>query len=447
MPDLEDLLRSDIAGAAARATRPPEFSALLARGHRRRHRRRVATTVVACLTVVLAGAGALLGRDVLAGAPLPANPNPSPHHVDRTLDHQTPTAEQIVDGSGATVVQVAVAAADPDVRAVLWQVCYQRCRTRHAAIAVTRDGFSTRVLVPVRDGAYPFLTPAGQSAFLVGGDGRRPYLLDAAEGTRRSLPRPGPEVPVRPGEVITRWGGAGDRFVAVDPETATVHRIPLPARLQELQGDRAGRLQGLTWPAPDHAVAVVWSDDGGAGWHEHRLAWAGRSMFQLLPSADEGTMAVLAGSDGATLFPYEGVERGTSDGAAWRRFPQPSPPAWAVDGGAVLPDGRLALALVPPERSASRPEGRRAGLYVSQDADDWTHLSRLDPTTADAPRLGHQLADRLPDADLSLVGVVGTAGATAHATVYLTEGLQPGGSSDVYAVDDGGRTWTRLKVR
>lgn len=343
MPDLEDLLRSDIAGAAARATRPPEFSALLARGHRRRHRRRVATTVVACLTVVLAGAGALLGRDVLAGAPLPANPNPSPHHVDRTLDHQTPTAEQIVDGSGATVVQVAVAAADPDVRAVLWQVCYQRCRTRHAAIAVTRDGFSTRVLVPVRDGAYPFLTPAG--------------------------------------------------------------------------------------------------------WHEHRLAWAGRSMFQLLPSADEGTMAVLAGSDGATLFPYEGVERGTSDGAAWRRFPQPSPPAWAVDGGAVLPDGRLALALVPPERSASRPEGRRAGLYVSQDADDWTHLSRLDPTTADAPRLGHQLADRLPDADLSLVGVVGTAGATAHATVYLTEGLQPGGSSDVYAVDDGGRTWTRLKVR
>jgi hypothetical protein len=437
MPDLDHLLRSDIARTASRSVDPPPLETVVTRGRRLRDRRRVRAAAV-CVLVALAAGGGFLGRGVLTTSPAPADPQPTPQHVHRTpVPDRAPTAEQVVDDPAASVVQVVTAAEDPDVRAVLWQRCLQRCHTRHAAIALTTDGFATRTVVSVDEGAFPYLHTAGPTAFLVTNDGRRPYLLDT-DGSRRKLGAPTAAVPVRAAELVTRWGFAAD-FVALDPASGAVHRVPVPAGTMELQSDGPRRLEALVSPHAGRTTHVAWSDDGGATWRDHPLATTDRSLYQLVPSAAPGTVAVLGGSDGATLFPFQSAERGTVGGVSWRSFPQGTPPSAFVDGGVVLPDGRLLLRLEQVEETFRPGFGSepRMGLYVS-DGEDWSGFSRLDPPDG-VSGLAPKDLPWLRGADLTLAGM---SVAPGRATVYVTEH----GGNRVFAVADG-RSWFEVRAR
>lgn len=434
MPELDDLLRGDVAGAAARSVRPPDFEVVAARGRRLRRRRRAVVAAAACVLAVVASGGVLLGRATTAGAPAPAGPHPSPHQPQPTPD---PAAEQVVDDPAATVTQLAVSPADADVRAVLWQTCSGRCERRHAAIALTADGFESRALVPVRDGRYPWLQPAGGRSFLVTNDGRHPYLLDL-DGTRRPVTPPTGPAAVAAGEVVVRWSDAGRAFVAVDPATGASHRVTVPAGTSEVQVEAGGRLDALQDLLPARTPTVAWSDDGGLTWRTHFLGSTPRAIFQLVPSAATGTTAVLVGSDGATMFPFDGVVQGSRAGASWHAFPQPRPPTSAVDGGVVLPDGRLVVALLRPRGGQPGAGEMRGGLYASA-ARDWSRFTRVAPAGLAAAD-----AARLRETELSLLSTVVSQG---RATLYVTEGQQPGGSSRVYAVTDGGSMWTAVRLR
>lgn len=440
MPDLDDLLRSDIAGTASRSVEPPAFGAVVARGRRRRNRSRAAAAA-ACVLAALAAGSTVLDLAGHSTEPRPANPQPTLHHVHRPPGpDRGPLPEQVVDEPAASVDQVVVAAEDPDVRAVVWRLCRtQRCTHVDRALALTGDGFATRSVVRLREDSDPAIVPAGARTFLVSLDGPHPYLLDA-DGSRRPVSAPAPASPVRAGEVVTRWNGFGaDDFVAVDPASGAAHRVAVPGRLVELQGDRSGRLQGLSDYGSDRAPVFFWSDDGGASWHDHRLTSTGRQLFRLVPTAAD-TMAVLVGGDGATLFPFGAVQRGTRDGATWEGFPQDSPPSAFVDGGAVLPDGRLLVRLEQAEEQFHAGTGSepRTGLYVSDGA-DWGSFARLDPPDG-APGLSPEDVQWLRGADLALAGVSVVPG---HATVYITEN----GGNRVFAVADGGRTWTEVRSR
>jgi hypothetical protein len=433
MPDLDDLLRSDVAGTASRSVDPPPLATVVTRGRRLRTRRR-AQVAAACVLVALAAGGGFLGRGALQTSPLPAAPQPAPHQVHHTpAPERGPTAEQVVDAADASVTQVAVSD-DPDVRAVLWQQCERRCHTRHAAIALTTDGFASRTLVRVRAGAYPYLAPAGQNAFLVTNDGPHPYLLDT-DGTRRAIAAPGPVAPVRDNEVVTFWDR--ETHVAVDPTSGVAHHVNAPAGVAELLNEGSGRLVSID--AMSAVPSVVWSDDGGATWREHSLSAKGRFLYQLVPSAAPGTTAVLVGSDGATIFPFEAVQRGARDGASWQGFEQGSPPAAYVEGGVVLPDGRLLVCLEQVHETFRPGTGSepRMGLYVSA-GDDWSSFARLDPPDG-APGLAPGDVPWLHGADLTLAGVSATPG---RATAYVTEH----GGNRVFSVVDG-RTWTEVRAR
>jgi hypothetical protein len=436
MPDLDDLLRSDIAGTASRSVEPPEFAAVATRGRRRRARRRAVLAAASVLVVAAVATGTVLADGTPSTSPAPANPQPSPHRTQVMPDQDNlrdPAA--VVDNPDASVAGLAVATDDPDVRAVLWQVCLRRCHDRHAAIALTTDGFASRTLVPVSPGAYPHLAPAGRHAFLVTNDGRHPYLL-GADGRKRQVTPPGPVAPVGAAEVVTHWNGGGDDYVAVDPATGSSHRVMVPAGTSEAQKTGTGRLQALVEQRVGRTPSVAWSDDGGASWHEHELTSNDRSMFELVPTAGD-TMAVLVGSDGATVFPFDGVVQGTRSGASWRSIPQPGPPVASTDGGVVLPDGRLAVALAGLVRSSVGPH--LAGLYLSAGG-DWSTFTRVEPSPQGSRGLDTATVTRLRETDLYLAGTRVGAGT---ATVYLAEGR----GSRVWAVADGGRTWTELRVR
>lgn len=66
MPDLEQLLRSDIAGAASRAAGPAAFETVASRGRRRRRRARTLVVSTCALLIAVGGVGTMLG-----GAPKP----------------------------------------------------------------------------------------------------------------------------------------------------------------------------------------------------------------------------------------------------------------------------------------------------------------------------------------------------------------------------------------
>ena len=434
MPDLDRLLTSDVSARAADAATGPDFSEVERRGRTRRATRSV--LAAACVAAVVAGVVGVVGADpVRRTAPDPAVPSPTP----KTNQKADLSPEAIVDDPRATVEQVAVAPGDPDVRAVVWGLCEnRRCRQRHVAIAVTGDGFATRSVVGVRGGAA-LVRPAGSSAFVVSWDGPRPYVL-RTDGAKVPIGRPSGEGAVVAGEVVTRLRGYGDDFVAVHPATGAAHRIPLPAGVSQLEGDEHGRLQGVV--SDGSRSRYVWSDDGGVRWREHPLPAQDVSMFSLTPSAAPGVRAVIGGADGATFFPFIDVSRGTQNGEAWETVAQDGDPRAYVGLSAVLPDGRMLVDVQAWSDATLRDPGARPnGPYLSA-GDDWSAWQRLVPPPdsglADAER------ERLLAAEsLDVVGLVVAPGAV---TVHVVES-GAGGSMAVYAVEDGGRTWSRIAVR
>ena len=149
---------------------------------------------------------------------------------------------------------------------------------------------------------------------------------------------------------------------------------------------------------------------------------------------------MLQGADGATLFPFVAVHRGTRDGASWEGIPQSRDPRAYAGPGVVLPDGRLLVDLVGwSDDRAGRPAHPR-GPYVS-DGDDWTTFTRVLPDAAGSPEVS--VPERKALADDDDLTVIGTAVAPGHATVYVAEQ----GRSAVYAVDGRTLAWTPFRVR
>ena len=434
MPELDDLLRPDLADSAARSAQAPDFHSLAARGRRRRHVRGAAMAGVAVVlavsgTAVLAGLGP--GR---TSVPDPAVPSPTVSPSRQPAPG--PDAEEIVDDPHAQVFQVVASPEDQDVRAAVWRICVSRECDDRVAIAVTSDGFESRTVVPVARGAgFPWLTAAGSDAFVVSNAERHPYLL-RADGSRTDIAKPEETAPVGPGEIVTRWRGYGDRDVlAVDPGTGESHWVPVPRGLTEVQADARGHLEALVGDGP--RTTFAWSDDGGAGWQEHAFDAGATSLFTLVRGTP-GVQAVLEGADGATLFPFLAVHRGDSAGA-WERIEQGHDPQAYAGPAAVLADGRLLVDVVGwSDDRAGAGSHRPRGPYVSAGG-DWSRMSPLEPDAASG--LGEDERNRLSGSDLSVVGLA--AGPT-RVVAYVTT---PGSPGPVYAVTGPGAPWTPVDLR
>ena len=432
MPELDELLRSDVSVAAARSVSPPDFSVLAAQGRQRRARR--AVLAAAAGVVVIAGAAVLAGGPERSTTPDPAVPTPTPSpSATAEVD-----AEGVVDDPGSVVVQVVAAPGSPQVRAVVWSRCPDdRCRRPEVAVALTDDDFDTRTVLQL--GRGPSLEAAGPSAFLGRGPDGHPFLL-LLDGTKVGLDRPREVSPVRPGEVVGRWwGGGGADFYAVDPADGDTHLVPVPDGLVDVQGDGTGRLEGISGFGPDSVF--VWSEDGGETWSEHDLPGNVTSLFGLTPSGDPGTTAVIGGADGATLFPFVDVSRLDRASGAWRQTLQPGAPRAYVGPQAVLPDGRLLVNVQAwSDATFKNPGARPNGVYASDGA-DWSTLVRLEP----GEDSGLTPAER-ERALAGQPGVVGMSVEPGDVTVYVADG-GGGGSSAVYAVTDSGSSWERVAVR
>jgi hypothetical protein len=431
MPELDEMLRSDVSAAAARSVVPPDFSGVAVRGRQRRARR--VAVLASAGVVVLAGAAVLTGVGAeRSTTPDPAVPTPTPSPSATA----GVGAEEIVDDPESVVVQVVAAPGAPQVRAVVWSRCPDdRCRRPEAAVALTADGFDTRTVL--RLGRSPSLEAAGPSAFLGRGTDGDPFLL-LLDGTKVGLHRPTDVSPVGPGEVVGRWWGSGDAdFYAVDPANGDTHLVPVPDGLVEVRGDGTGRLEGISGFGPDSVF--MWSEDGGETWSEHDLPGEETSMFGLTPSGDPGTAAVIGGADGATLFPFIDVSRLDRRSGTWQQVLQPRDPRAYIGPQAVLPDGRLLVNVqVWSDATFKKPGARPAGVYTSDGA-DWSTLQRLEPgeNSGLAPVERERALAGHP-------GVVGLSVEPGEVTVYVANG---GGSSLVYAITDSGSRWDRVAVR
>ena len=425
MPDLDQLLGSDISRSASREAQSPGVEAVVIRGYRRRRQRSSLALAICSLLVVTGAVGTQL-RDGGRTAPGPA---------DRSTGHRTEQTEQtepapahVIDDPDSRPAQVATAPGDADVRAALWRLCNDpRCRRSHTAIALTSDGFRTRTVVGVRQGRSPVLTPAGTEGFVVTGDGRVPYLLHT-DGTRLQADTVQQARPVVAGEVVVRDHWNPSRFLAIDPESGQGHVVPTPDGAMYLSGG-SGLLQALVPGSARTAPRFFWSHDGGASWREHQLPKDDNSLFQLVPSAASDTMAVIGGGDGATLFPLAALYRGTRDGASWQVVERGKPTAYGR-GVAVLPDRRLMVEIEAwSDQRAGAPAPRPVGLYLS-DGGDWADLS---PMTVPG--------------DMPPLAMIGQSVRPGEVTTYLAADDDADTPGTVYAVQDGGETWTTIAMR
>ena len=117
MPELDDLLRPDIAEAAARAARGPGFDDVRRRGLSRRRRTRTAVVALCVVVATAAGAGVLSQRTG-DQEPGPAQPSPSP--TAREHVQPGPSAQRVVEDPRSMVAQVVAAPGREEVRATLW---------------------------------------------------------------------------------------------------------------------------------------------------------------------------------------------------------------------------------------------------------------------------------------------------------------------------------------
>lgn len=422
MPNLDELLTGDVADAAAEAVAsPPDLDALRHRGDRRRRVRRTALAGIAAAAVVAAiGVGQVPGAD--RSTPADQRPKPSPSQVNPA----NLTPEEIVDNPRATLSKVAVSPTDSDVRATVWQLCGSgRCAR---ATAVTADGFETRAVI--KGGQSWELTPLGSRGFLFTeyGMGVAAQLL-APDGSVSLVEiEDEPERPLADGEVVLGipgedmpWGA----WLAIDPVTGSARVLSFPDHVRAFVQQPGGRLEVLR---QDGASEFQWSDDGGISWRKHALPKNSSALYQLVPSGQPSTMALVEGGDGATNLPFGAVHVSRDGGDTWERISQDEQPAAYVGTAAVLPDGRLLAHLHAWSDDTEQPADRSHGFYVGA---DWRDLEPLDmgaPFTADQAPHG-------PDV------LAVHAGAEA-VTIYAASE-----SDDLFRTTDNGMTWEEVQTR
>ena len=323
-----------------------------------------------------------------------------------------------VDGPSAVLDAVAVSPHDARVRAAVWHTCPDTapagCRF---LVAVTRDGFATRTLVPLRHSdvsagsgaAEVRLVATAAGDFLVAVPDEAAFLLHG-DGTRTAVGLAAGEGPARPGEVVA-WVDQG--AMAIDPRTGAAHALPGGPNAGNPTQQADGRLLKVGIADPGHAVySYQWSDDGGRTWRRHPASSA-VAGFLPVPSARRDTVAFLQGRASHPM-PLVTAVRGASDGSTWRTA-APTGPRMFVDAAVVLPDGRLVVGVVG---GSERP----AGPWVSAGA-DWSRFTRLLPP-GPAPR------------GLRLVGSDVRPG---HATLLVAAGTH------AWAVEGG--AWRPVRAR
>lgn len=431
MPELDELLRPEIAEAAARAAREPGYDNVRSRGLSRRRRTRAAVMALSAVVVTTAGVG-VLSRPDGGREPGPTHPSPTTTPTARHVQ-QGPSAERVVDDPRSTVAQVVAVPGREEVRATIWRLCETRsCARSYAAVAVTDDGFRTRHLLQLPEDAFPVVSVADDETFAVSGLTRWPFLLHV-DGRRTDVRPPTAEEPLMPGEVLLGGDDASGRVVplGVDPTSGRSHRLPSPGSVLQVQ--RSGhRLEGLLANG-----VYVSSTDGGGTWERHDLSPGARALYQLVPSASPDVRAVLCGSDGATLFPFLSVDRDV-DGE-WDTVTPAARPTAYVDGGAmVLPGGELLLYVGGWSDPHYQGGNYDRGLWVSNGS-DWADLLRVQPYPKVSPELTERDIRRVQQGKTAFVGLAVGQG---HATTYLADG------SRVYAVTGpDASTWTPVRGR
>ena len=371
MRDLDELLDSEVSRSAARSATPRSFDDLQGRGRRRQRRTRA---------IVMLGAAAMVAVGVVGSQIGLPTPDRAPVDVPLPTPSSTPdpgpklTATEVVDHPNAQLRGLRVSAEDPQVRAAVWQVCFdKRCNRRRTAVTVTGNGFEDRTDLDVPGEASPVVTVAGPDAFYVSWGSRTRMILHA-DGRTVPIRLADDAGPVGEGEVVARFDYGPARFVAVDPATGAAHRITTPPETTELELAPDGRLVGVSHDDPAGQARAVWSEDGGVTWQQRALPMTERSLPGLVEGGGEGAMTVLTGGDGATLLPFGSMHRSRDGGRTWEDIDVRSDPRAYVGLVAVLPDGRLLVdVLAWSDQRINRMGSRPVGLHVS-DGDDWAEL-------------------------------------------------------------------------
>lgn len=418
MTRLDDLLRVERERQQGLEVRPPRFDAVRSRGVRRRQRRRVVGVAGAAVVaaVVVLGGQAVMGRGVgplpgpaVSPAPAPTQPVPTPPVPvpPQGPDRAAPSPDPVL-------LDLAVSPDDEDVRAGLWQRCPRRCAGGRWELRLTRDGYATAgAAVPVAGRWAPMVTALGGDAFHLSAEtGASVVRADGSTSPVRVQPAAGP---LAAGEVLVRR--ADGRPLALDPDRAVAHPLSAPEGLAEVLAHADGTLVGWTWS--EEGARAVWSRDRGATWQERPLATDASALLQVLPSAQPGTLALVEGGDGATLFPLGRVHRSTDGGETWETVDLPDDERAFLGAAGVDADGRLVVDVV--EWSG---DGGQRGIHVSDGA-DWSTLtlSHLHPEEA------HR--------DLRMVATEDDLQIRS-----ITDGV---GVVDVST--DGGETWDRLAAQ
>ena len=411
-------LLDSFAREAGRDVVPPDFDALVTTSKRRR-RTMTATAAVAVAAVVSIATVGLPAAGDHQGAPV--GPGPT------TSTSQAPTrdpAAAIVDSAAARLTSLAVLPDNSAARAVVWRV-----QGRGSALAVTADGFKTRVCLLLRGSTYPGVSPAGPGWFFIAQPG--PSELVSPSGARRAVSlrqRPGP---LATGEFLVQAYSGG--MLAVNPATAVAHPIALPRETNGAYGD-----QNLIWSIGSTTSSqgavhsfISWSTDGGRTWLKHDLAVGATAYYSAVPSAP-GTIAVSETGD-VTVIPLTRLVVSDDAGASWHTFVEPVHATAVVNWTAALPDGTLlADVLAWSDQPAGQPGSRPTGLLRSVGT-DWTRLVAVHPT----------LPAGEPETASTLAGIVATSMDRGTLSLYVVDASGGG----LVTSTDGGSTWTTVRSR
>jgi hypothetical protein len=429
MPDLDDLLSSEIATVAADAARRPTVASLAARGARRRRTRHgsVLLGVAATVGVIVVGVTQLRGPAVTTPGRAPSTATTDQSSLPPSTKGSSPgpaSAAEIVGSADSRIWSLSVAPGNAGHRLSEWYTCLDgpsTCELHRYALAVTADSFGSRHVVDlpaVSD--YPYdVEVAGAGHFIVSHNSRLVGVVDLS-GRMRKITVGGPAGPATRREVVSTQGTKSP--IAVDPRTGAAHRLALPSGTQRLES-----VSGRLWASGTSRLA--WSDDGGAHWTPVVVpASLARKPIIPIASADQRTVGLIVGGNQTNdTLPWLHTLRGVA-GAALTSYP---PAASTVDPRvvAILPDGRL-LALIPSWKSwQSGQHSPAAGLYVGQ---DWSHLAPVRM----GPPFAHLSYTSVPPV-LSVTVVGGTA------TIYATS---PNGA-EVLSSTNLGATWAPEAAR
>jgi hypothetical protein len=260
------------------------------------------------------------------------------------------------------------------------------------------------------------------------------FHLQTGLGPGEVLTLDGRLVGVQPGKVTTPGvvvaiGSGLPLWTILDGEHLTA--MPLPEGAPDLGFVNVlpdGTLAGI-----DRRGDYVWSTDVGAHWDRRPLNGGPDALYNQVPT-DGSQQVVIEGADGATLFPFVAVHRARSaGGAAFERVPLPGDPRAYLSGEAVLPDGRLLVAIEAWSDTAPGPEFvTPPGLYVSA-GEDWSTYEEVE---VGAPYAA------LDDFQPSWLGTVVTADSVI---VFLK--APPGDQNAAYSSSDGGLTWRAVPGR